>query len=384
MFLRVILQRVALVTLVLAAWRMPALQAQSEPLVDIRNLTPRELRSAAFVLTSPHTIRIEAVGAEPRRDRREGRWWSSGDDDEWSIWPAAAWILDARTREVVWDLREARTERSGDGLRSFAGSVALPAGTYLAYYGSFVATSVSSSGRFDVASLFRSARRWRDVRYGGPYVDDGSFRQFALAIHGAGRPADARDVDSAARAFSATTVASLLPDTPSTSLHTAFTLSRPTEMEIYAIGELRRDDAFDYGWIMNADTRRRVWEMEYRHTEDAGGAHKNRMVRDTLKLPAGRYVAYFVSDDSHAPGDWNAVPPVDPDFWGLTLRVTDAAARAAVRAIEWEPVPKGQTIVSLTGIGDNELRSEGFTLRRAMDVRVYALGEGADTGGEDE
>ncbi len=122
--------------------------------------------------------------------------------------------------------------------------------------------------------------------------------------------------------------------------------------------------------------------MEYRHTEAAGGAHKNRIVRDTLRLPAGRYVAYFVSDDAHAPGEWNAVPPYAPESWGLTLRVTDAAARAAVRAIDWEPVPEGQTIVSLTGIGDHELRSEGFTLRRAMEVRVYALGEGADRGGE--
>lgn len=381
MFSRVILQRAALVTLVLAPWSASALQAQSDSLVDIRNLTPQELRSAAFVLTSPQAVRIEAVGAEPRRDRREGRWWS-GDNDEWYTWPAAAWILDANTREVVWDLREARTERSGDGLRSFTGRVELPAGTYIAYYGSFVATSVNSSRSFDVASLFRSGRRRRDVRYGGPYVDDGAFRQFALEIQGAGRPADTRDVETAARAFNASTVVSLRPDSPSTSLRTAFTLSRPAEMEVYAIGELRRDDAFDYGWIMNADTRRRVWEMEYRHSEDAGGAHKNRMVHDTLRLPAGRYVAYFVSDDSHDPGDWNGVPPFDPEFWGLTLRVTDAAARAAVRVMDWEPVPAGQTIISLAGIGDNELRSEGFTLRRAMDVRVYALGEGADKGGE--
>jgi hypothetical protein len=380
MFLRVIRPTAALVTLVLAVGRTAVLQAQSESLVDIRNLTPRELRAAAFVLTSPQSIRIEAVGAEPRRDTREGRWWSSGDNDD--TWPAAAWILDARTREVVWDLRAARTERTGDGLRRFAGGVDLPAGTYLAYYGSFVVRPVSSSARFDVASLFRSARGRPDVRYGGPYVDDGSFRQFGLEIHGAGRPAAARELDSLARVFNATTVAALRPDTPSASLRTAFTVSRPTAMEISATGELRGDDAFDYGWIVNADTRRRVWEMRYRHSEAAGGVPRNRMVRDTLRLPSGRYVAYFVNDDSHDPGDWNAVPPFDPESWGLTLRVTNPAERAAVRVIDWEPVPAGQTIVSLTGIGDNELRSEGFTLRQAMDVRVYALGEGADRGGE--
>jgi len=105
------------------------------------------------------------------------------------------------------------------------------------------------------------------------------------------------------------------------------------------------------------------------------------MVRDTIRLAAGRYVAYFVSDDSHDPDEWNAVPPYDPAFWGLTLRVAAQPARAGVRTFEWEPVP-AQTIVSLTGIGDDELRSAGFTLRRAMDVRIYALGEGSHPDGE--
>ena len=379
---RVMLQRAALATLAFTAWGVPTLAAQSQSLVDIRDLTPQELRTAAFVLPSAQDVQIDAIGAEPRRDRHEGRFWSSGDDDEWTTWPAAAWILNATTREVVWDLREARTERSRDGLRTFSGSVRLPAGAYIAYFGSFVATSTSYSGSFDISSLFRSRNHRRDARYSGPYVDDGSFRQFSFAIKGAGRPASARDVDSATRGFNADVVVSLHPDTPSTSMRSAFTLTRPTDMEIYAIGELRRDDAFDYGWILNADTRRRVWEMEYRHSEEGGGAHKNRMVRDTVRLPAGRYVAYFVSDDSHDPGDWNGMPPFDPASWGLTLRVTDAAARATVRPMEWEPVPTGQTIVSLTEVGDNELRKEGFTLRRPMDVRVYALGEGATRGEE--
>jgi hypothetical protein len=383
MFASAIQQRVAFLMLGLAATSVPTLSGQSQSLVDIRELTPRELRSAAFVLPTRQTIRVDAVGAEPRNDRRKGRWWSSGggDNDEWTTWPAAAWILNAATREVVWDMREARTERSGDGLRTFSGTVDLPAGVYIAYFGSYVATSVSYSGNFDLASLLRSRRR-HDARYEGPYVDDGSFRQFTLEIKGAGRAATTRDVDSAQRALTSATVISLRPDSPSTSLRAAFSLSRPVDLEIYAIGELRRDDAFDYGWLLNADTRRRVWQMEYRRTEDGGGAHKNRMVHDTIHLPAGRYVAYYVLDDSHDPGEWNAMPPVDPEAWGLTLRATDPAEQSAVRSIPWEPVPAGQTIVSLTEVGDNELRREGFTLKRPMDVRVYALGEGADPGQE--
>ncbi len=376
---RVILQRTALTALALALWHTPSLRAQSA-LVDIRDLTPQEHRSAAFVLATPQVLQVEATGAEPRRERGQDFWqWGSNDDR--TTWPAAAWILDVRTRAVVWDLRTAETERSSNGLRKFSGVIRLPAGVYEAHFGSFVATSVSYSGDFkDLISLRRDQRRGR-VRYRGPYVDDGSYRDLGIVIRGVGRAAVDRDLDSASRTFTGSVVLSLLDDGPSASERKAFELTRPADIEVYAIGELRKDGAFDYGWIQNADTRRRVWEMDYRRTDDAGGAHKNRMVRDTVRLPAGRYVAYFVSDDSHDPGEWNAMPPFDPDFWGMTLRIADAAGRAAVKAFAWQPVPE-QTIVSLTGIGDDALRSAGFTLRRPMDVRVYALGEGSNPDGD--
>ena len=379
---RVIVQRAFIGLLVLAAWRAPSVRAQTTLLVDIRNLSPREHRSAAFVLQAPQALRLEATGAEPQRERRGREFWNWGNEDERTTWPAAAWIIDVRTRQVVWDLRTAVTDRSREGLRRFAGTIRLPAGVYEAHFGSFPATSVSYTDNQDsFISQKREPRRRGAVSYSGPYVDDGSYRAFGFVIRGEGRPAGARDLDSAMHAFTGSVVLALLPETPGASNRKGFELTRPTAIEVYAIGELWRDGAYDYGWIQNADTRRRVWEMEYNHTGPAGGAAKNRMVRDTIRLGAGRYVAYFVTDDSHDSDEWNAVPPYDPAFWGLTLRVAAATARAGVRAFEWEPVP-AQTIVSLTGIGDDELRSEGFTLRRPMDVRVYALGEGSNPDGE--
>jgi hypothetical protein len=371
------LQRSAIAVLALASWRAPYLVAQTT-LADIHDLTPREHRTAAFVLASPQALQVEATGAEPRRDRHQADWLR--EDDERDTWPAAAWILDVRTRAVVWDLRTSQTERIRQGLRKFSGVVRLPAGVYEAHVASYVATSESYSGSFDDLISLRRDRRNGRVRYGGPYVDDGSFREIGMVVRGVGRTAGDRDVDTASRAFTGSAVLSLLDSGPAISARKAFELARATDLEVYAMGELRKDGAFDYGWIQNADTRRRVWEMEFRRTKEAGGAHKNRVVRDTIRLPAGRYVAYFVSDDSHDPDEWNAVPPFDPAFWGMTLRVADPAARAGVRAIAWEPVP-AQTIVSLTGIGDDQLRSAGFTLPRSLDVRVYALGEGSDPDG---
>lgn len=375
---RNVLQRTALVAGLVLASQAGALGAQ-QPLVSLRDLEPRELRSAAFVLAAPESLRIEAVGAEAHRDRGErGRdsdnwWW---DDSERDTWPAAAWIIDARTRDVVWDLRNAVTRRSRSGVRRFEGTVTLPAGTYIAWYGSFAATWASTGARFDTRGIIRAVRGRRDMRYGGHYIDNGDYHDFALEIAGAGRAATAADLAAAERAGREATAFTIRPDRGQSS-RVAFELPAATDVQLVAGGELQREDAFDYGWIMNADTRERVWTMTYARTAHAGGAVKNRLTRETLRLAAGRYVAYFVADDSHDPEEWNGVPAYDPDAWGLAVRVADAAARARLRRIEWEPVPVGQTIVSLIGVGNDQTRSAGFTLRRALDVRVYALGEGA-------
>jgi hypothetical protein len=98
-----------------------------------------------------------------------------------------------------------------------------------------------------------------------------------------------------------------------------FTLSRESEIRIYALGEGTGHELADYGWIEDAKTGRRVWEMSYRATEHAGGAAKNRRFEGTIKLPAGDYTLLYHTDGSHSFGDWNADPPDDPDAWGITL-----------------------------------------------------------------
>jgi hypothetical protein len=375
---RPILQRVALLALAGAPLALPAGQGQSDVLVELRDFTPREHRSQAFVLTTSQTLRVEAVGAEPKRERRRlwGDNWDWGDEDERDVWPAAAWILDAKTGEVVWDLRTAETERARNGLRRFDGTIRLPAGVYQAHFGSFPATSVWSEGEGGLRNILRGTRR-QEIRYAGPYVEDGEYRRFALTVRGAGRRAAAADLEEAERGFHATTLASLRPGRGASERY-GFAIDRASDVEVLGIGEMNRNGDYDYGWIANAETGERVWRMQYRGSEHAGGAHKNRQAHATVRLAPGRYVAYFVSDDSHDPEEWNGVPPVDPEHWGLTLRLADEAARAAVRSFAYAPVPAEETIVSLTGVGHDQVRSEGFTLRKPMDVRVYALGEGRD------
>jgi len=348
--------------------------AQSQTIVDIRDLTPSEHRMSAFVLTAPQELKIAAVGAEPWPDRlrsREDKHWQ---DDEQTTWPAAAWILDARTRAVVWDLRAVETRRESNGLRRFSGTVRLPAGTYEAHYASYPASSFSFNGDMNL-NLEEIVRLGRRAKYGGPYVEKGLYKEFAVNITGPGRSASRDDITAARAAFTASAIATVVPDRGE-SARQGFEITRPTDVEVYAIGELSNDEEHDYGWILNADTHQRVWAMSYGDTDPAGGAAKNRMAHETLRLKPGRYVAYFANDDSHHPDEWNRVPPTDPESWGLTLRVANAAARASVKPFDYQPVPEGQTIVSMIGIGDDETRSEGFVLKRPMDVRIYAIGEG--------
>ena len=79
-------------------------RTQTDLLVNIHDMTPREHRVEVFVLASPQAVRLDVVGAEPRQEHnRYGKGddgWSV-EDDERTTWPATAWILDARTREVT-------------------------------------------------------------------------------------------------------------------------------------------------------------------------------------------------------------------------------------------------------------------------------------------
>src|SRR2546425_8646859 len=74
-------------------------------LVDVQNLAPRELRVSAFVLTAPQDLKVSAVGAEPWPDRLRSRDDEHWQEDEQTTWPAAAWILDARSEEHTSELQ---------------------------------------------------------------------------------------------------------------------------------------------------------------------------------------------------------------------------------------------------------------------------------------
>lgn len=328
-------------------------------LVNLRDMSAHELRSEGFVLSAPQAVRVEAIGASETR----GNWFSR--DDRGQEWPGNAWILNARTREVVWELRTAGA-RSRKDLERYEGEVQLPAGEYEAYFASYTAL-----WQTDKVNL-----RWLIGRRDRRHDDGGLSEDFGLVVRGLGRRLAPAELQRLGDDFRSNAVVRLTSAQPEQVAQSGFELSRPTAVEIYAIGELSDGDAFDYGWIIDANTLEKVWSFDYRDSRPAGGARKNRQVHETRTLPAGRYAAIFAMDDSHDPREWNAAPPFDPSNWGMTLRVKPED-RAAVHTFAFDPTPDDQAIATVTRVRSHETRSYGFTLTKPLAVRVYALGEGS-------
>ncbi|MEE8251158.1 MAG: hypothetical protein V3R24_05425 [Gemmatimonadales bacterium] len=334
---------------------------QPSVLAQIGDLSPHELRTEAFAIDRSAVLRIHATGAdEGRRWRFRRDWFDSGRN----YWRGNAWILDAHTREVVWELRVARTQGDDDGIRTFDGEVTLPPGEYIVHYASYSAHRSEGdwNGRWE-----RETRR---------YYDDGLSEEFGIEINGEGRSLGEEALRNATNYFNQTAIVSFIGLEDEESHRVGFRVSRPTEIEIYAIGEAIDETTYDYGWLINLATREKVWRFDYGNTDWAGGAEKNRMASTTLTLEPGSYAAFFVTDGSHDLYDWNAAPPYDPEFWGLTIRATDPADRQYFATFTYESVPRENVIVELVGLRDDETVARSFTLTRPIEVNVFAIGEG--------
>lgn len=153
-----------------------------------------------------------------------------------------------------------------------------------------------------------------------------------------------------------------------------FTLRRPIKVRITAVGEGFDDEMADYGWLVDARSHDTVWEMEYGRTEHAGGAEKNRLAEEVVSLPAGSYVAHFSTDGSHAYGEWNSAAPFERTRWGITVRAADASFTAADVA-PYDAEQAEDALARVTRVRDDQRRDATFTLERAADVEVYAVGE---------
>ncbi|MBI3586861.1 MAG: hypothetical protein HY088_07015 [Ignavibacteriales bacterium] len=329
--------------------------AQDEVLTDIRNLSPQEVKFDGFALDKDQEVSIKGYGVS----NRDGSVYTT------------AWILDARTRKVVWNMRNAKRNRSGDGIAEYNDLVALPKGEYEVYYSAFPysADNINNFGDF-MEFLGNKLFKWGTGKR--------DYKQLSLTIRGSGKHYGPEGVEKLHEQLKQDAIVSLTGLWDNDNVHQGFILEKPMDVTIYSIGEARDDGVYDYGWIINAKTGEKIWAMTYPNSDHAGGDRKNRMVNKTIALPAGSYAAFFVTDDSHSYRDWNAPPPYDPSYWGLTIRPSDPGMKKFTKLFDYKAGELKNVIVEMIRMRDHEFQSKGFTLNKPMDVRVYAIGEGSD------
>jgi hypothetical protein len=113
--------------------------------------------------------------------------------------------------------------------------------------------------------------------------------------------------------------------------------------------------------------------MKESNTEHAGGAEKNVMYNKEIRFDAGNYTVHFVTDDSHSSAGWNSNPPYDPFYWGISITgVDEDFSKKYIKDFTPEEEP---VIVEINRVRDNEFRSEKFTLKDKLNVRISAEGE---------
>lgn len=269
-----------------AAFHLVEDTESDKPLVDFTRARDNEYLTQAFELKKPARIRIEAIGEYSERDRN---------------FVDYGWIENAADGEPVWEMTEDNTAYAGgaDKNRMFEGTIELPAGKYVANY---------------VTDDSHSYRSWNA---GQPY----DVRAYGLALY----PTKDFDYNSFARLNesdlekSTDVLAKIVRVGDHARRTDRFTLDKESKVHIYALGEGRSGQMYDYAWIENDRNGDVVWEMTYRRTDPAGGADKNRRCDQTITLEPGNYAVHYVSDGSHSFGDWNAAPPRDQRNWGVTV-----------------------------------------------------------------
>ncbi len=216
-----------------------------------------------------------------------------------------AWIEDLKSGKTAWQMTRRNTMGAGGADKNlmFDGLVQLKEGDYAAYY---VTDASHAYDSWNAATPF-DPRAWGVTIYPTEQIEKKHVELLSVS-----------DVMSDAELL-----ANLVRAGDHDRLRQRFTLDKGARIHIHALGEGLSGDMYDYGYIVDDDSGRTVWEMRYRQTEHAGGARKNRLFDDEIRLDAGTYEAIYVTDDSHSFAGWNERRPDDPLRWGMTVRLSD-------------------------------------------------------------
>ncbi len=343
--------------------------SQNQNLVEIERIRPDDVRMAGFQLETAQKIKIEAAGVFQESQSKQ-------------LIVGYPWILKAESREVVWEFQSVDYEGGRIKTQEEKVDLELPAGVYEVYYASYPYYR-SRWGEHDdwddghgIVGHFFEWLFWERRHRTNDGFDRELYDNFKIIVQGNGNQLSRTDVLENIRKIQAQAAVSLKGNKDEIFVQRGFEIKQTTTVNIYCIGEAHERAQYDFGWIVDLNNRQRLWQLDYRNSEHAGGADKNRMVKKQMELEPGKYAAVYVTDDSHSPREWNSPPASDPYFWGLTITAQDE--NTTLVSFEYTPFVEKNVIVSMTKIRDDQFTTEGFTLKKPMKLHIYSLGEGRD------
>lgn len=351
--------------------------AGEKSITTLKDFSKVEIKQAGFDLRQAAALHIRARGAGGSYS------WSYKSDRMF----AYGWIINADTRALVWEMTSANSGKADED-REFDGTISLEPGSYEVY---FAATTFTYHGALTHINVNVDHRRqplfgpgeikgrrflsWLTDWWTDDMTDAWKRRSTSWGIELLVDGAVARELTTFTppRISPAVVLKATGLGDNETTRH-GFTLSAPTTLTVRALGEGQPGaECVDCGWIVDTKTRERVWDPGWRDGKPAGGSPKNLIAESEVRLEKGTYVLYAITDGSHSCADWNDAPPYDPLSWGVTISVNEERDRKNVSPVQYRE--DQNIIVSMTKVRDSEPRSEGFTLKEDMKVRVYAFGE---------
>lgn len=342
-------------------------------LVRIDKLHPAKVELEGFQLNQNQKVQVEAVGLHQEKGRYE-------------IILGTTWILNASTREVVWSFKPTEFRRYHLEVDEQKEDINLPPGNYEVYYSTYpYFKQINNRNYYSDRGLGNFIANFFDNLFNDDYdfdFDDYDYYKdfadkFKIVVKGSGSKLTKSDIEKIQKNLRKEAAVSLYAFEDDMYLTQGFELTKPLDLSIYTIGEARDDGNFDYGWIINTETREKVWKLDYFESDRAGGADKNRIVKETINLPAGQYAAVYITDDSHSPDEWNTAVPYDPAFWGMTINITPSDNRYFSK-FDYQNIDDNKILYSFSKLRDNDFKSQGFTVKKPLDLRIYAIGEGRD------
>lgn len=263
------------------------------------------------------------------------------------------WICDLNNYKKVWSLDSDESEHAGGADKNvmFKNHISLPKGSYLLYY------NTDDSHSFE---------KWNSLP-----PDDPQF--WGIAVWPASEK-DRKNISFINDLIQPAVSLTKIKDEETKSA--GFSLKKDMSLQVLAIGESSRSRLADYGWIINADTREIIWEMQKENTFSAGGAEKNKMLSEEVSFNKGNYIAYFSTDDSHSYEEWNAAPPFDKELWGISVWTKNEADKNLISSFDPDNYKSKSIIAEISRIKNDMHRSKDFNLGEDRRIRIYALGEG--------